>query len=77
MIKKHTIYKKDKWNMMNVEVHGTKIVLTEISDQWGEECHTFIGRPAMMQWAKEKFPKETFSGTEEEWQAIMDAFNEV
>ncbi|MBD0381147.1 hypothetical protein [Paenibacillus sedimenti] len=77
MIKKHTIYKKDKWNMMNVEVQGTKIVLTEISDQWGEECHTFIGRPAMMQWAKERFSKESFAGSEEDRQAIMDAFQEI
>ncbi len=77
MIKKHQIYKKDKWNMMNVEVHGTKLILTEISDQWGEESHTFLGRPALMQWAKERFPKEKFKGTEEEWEAIMAAFNEV
>lgn len=77
MIKKHEIYKKDKWNMMNVEVHGNKIILTEISDQWGEESHTFIGRPAMMHWAQERFPKEKFAGSEEEWEAIMKAFKEV
>ncbi|UJF36393.1 hypothetical protein [Paenibacillus hexagrammi] len=63
--------------MLNVEVQGTKIVLTEISDQWGEECHTFLGRPAMMQWANERFAKERFDGTEEERQAIMDAFDQV
>ncbi|MCD1259038.1 hypothetical protein B5M42_009325 [Paenibacillus athensensis] len=77
MIKKHTIYKKDKWNMMNVEVHGTKIVLTEISDQWGEESYTFVGRPAMMHWAHERFPKSNFEGNEQEWEAIMNAFAEV
>jgi hypothetical protein len=75
--KKHEIYKKDKWNMMNVEVHGTKIVLTEITDQWGEESRTFLGRPAMMHWAHERFAKERFDGTEEEWNAIMQAFSEV
>ncbi|CAN7650078.1 hypothetical protein LJR153_005005 [Paenibacillus sp. LjRoot153] len=75
--KRHTIYKKDKWNMLNVEVQGTKIVLTEISDQWGEECHTFIGRPAMLHWASERFAKDKFDGTEEELQAIMDAFKNV
>jgi hypothetical protein len=77
MIKKHTIYKKDKWNMMIVEVQGTKIVLTEISDQWGEESYTFMGRPAMMHWANERFSKDRFDGTEEELQAIMQAFSEV
>ncbi|NRF90738.1 hypothetical protein HQN89_06820 [Paenibacillus frigoriresistens] len=75
--KKHVIYKKDKWNMLNVEVQGSKIVLTEITDQWGEECHTFIGRPAMLHWANERFAKDKFEGTEEERQAIMDAFKEV
>ncbi|WP_209970325.1 hypothetical protein [Paenibacillus eucommiae] len=63
--------------MMNVEVQGTKIILTEITDQWGEESHTFIGRPAMMNWAKERFSKERFTGSEEEWDAIMLAFSEV
>ncbi len=46
MIKKHEIYKKDKWNMMTVEVQGRYIVLREISDQWGEETHTFMSRPS-------------------------------
>lgn len=77
VFKKHTIYKKDKWNMLNVEVQGSKIVLTEISDQWGEESHTFVGRPAMMRWAEERFPKESFVGKEEEWEQIMEAFREV
>ena len=77
MFKKHQIYKKDKWNMMNVEVQGTKLILTEISDQWGEETHTFLSRPAMKQWAKERFAKEKFQGTEEERQAIMEAFDNV
>lgn len=77
MIKKHEIYKKDKWNMLNVEVHGNKIILTEITDQWGEESYTFIGRPAMMYWAQERFPKERFADRIEEWEAIMKAFNEV
>lgn len=62
---------------MNVEVHGTKIVLTEITDQWGEESYTFMGRPAMMHWAQERFSKERFDGSQEEWDAIMQAFKEV
>lgn len=77
MIKKHLIYKKDKWNMLTVEVNGKTIILREISDQWGEECHTFLSRPAMMQWAEERFPKERYAGNEEEWAAIMQAFKEV
>lgn len=77
MIKTRQIYKKDKWNMMTVEVNGTRFVLREISDQWGEECHTFLSRPALMKWANERFPKEQFSGNEEEWNAIMAAFKEI
>lgn len=77
MIKKHEIYKKDKWNMMTVEVQGKYIVLREISDQWGEESHTFLSRPALMQWAQNRFPKEEFAGKEEEWYDIMNAFKQV
>lgn len=77
MIKKHQIYKKDKWNMMTVEVQGRYLVLREISDQWGEDTHTFMSRPALMQWAEQRFPKEDFVGNEEEWAEIMAAFKEV
>ncbi len=40
MIKKHQIYKRDKWNMMTVEVNGRELILREISDEWGEETHS-------------------------------------
>ena len=76
MIKKHQIYKKDNWNMMTIEVQGRKIVLREISDEWGEETHDFLSRPALMQWASDRFPKERFE-TEAEWEEIMNAFREV
>ncbi|USB32247.1 hypothetical protein [Paenibacillus sp. YPG26] len=77
MIKKHEIYKTDKWNMMTVEVQGKYIVLREISDQWGEETHTFLSRPALMQWAQNRFPKEDFEGREEEWRTLMNSFKQV
>ena len=77
MIKKHEIYKKDKWNMMTVEVQGKYIILREISDQWGEESHTFLSRPALMQWAQNRFPKEDYTGREEEWHDVMNAFKQV
>lgn len=77
MIKKHEIYKRDKWNMLTVEVQGKYIVLREISDQWGEETHTFLSRPALMQWANHHFPKEEYVGREEEWKDIMNAFKQV
>ncbi|WP_211747681.1 hypothetical protein [Paenibacillus sp. Marseille-Q4541] len=77
MIKKHQIYKKDKWNMMTVEVQGRYLVLREISDQWGEDTHTFMSRPALMHWAKNRFPKEDYVNNEEEWAEIMAAFKEV
>jgi len=77
MIKKHEIYKKDKWNMLNVEVNGTRYVVREISDQWGEDCHTFLSRPALMQWAHERFAPNRFEGDEEERQRIIAAFEQV
>lgn len=77
MIKKHVIYKKDNWNMLTVEVQGRYIILREISDQWGEECHTFLSRPALMNWAEQRFPKEKFVGTEEEWNELMLRFKQV
>ncbi|TVY06659.1 hypothetical protein [Paenibacillus cremeus] len=77
MIKKHTIYKKDKWNMLTVEVNGKQLILREISDQWGEECHTFLSRPEMMHWAQNRFAKEKFDGSSEEHESIMEAFRNV
>lgn len=61
---------------MTIEVQGRKIVLREISDEWGEETHDFLSRPALMQWASDRFPKERFE-TEAEWEEIMNAFREV
>ncbi|OXM84148.1 hypothetical protein [Paenibacillus rigui] len=77
MIKQHLIYKRDKWNMLTVEENGKTLILREISDQWGEECHTFLSRPAMMHWAENRFRKEDFTDNEEEYNAIMAAFKEV
>lgn len=62
---------------MTVEVQGRYLVLREISDQWGEETHTFMSRPALMQWAENRFPKENYTDNEEEWIEIMKAFKEV
>ncbi|CAG7650661.1 hypothetical protein ACFQI7_21995 [Paenibacillus allorhizosphaerae] len=77
MIKKHIIYKKDKWNMLTVEVNGKQLILREISDQWGEDCHTFLSRPEMMHWVNERFPKQSFEGSEEEYESMMEAFRQV
>lgn len=77
MIKKVQIYKKDKWNMLNVEVNGKQIIVREISDQWGEECHTFLSRPALLHWANERFRKEDFAGNEQEREEIIEAFKQV
>lgn len=76
-IKKHMIYKKDNWNMLTVEVNGKTIIVREISDQWGEECYTFLSRPALMNWVEERFAKEKYKGTEEEYENMMSAFREV
>ncbi|MFF2888822.1 hypothetical protein [Paenibacillus sp. NPDC057967] len=77
MFKKHQIYKQDNYNMLTVEVQGKTLIVREISDQWGEECHTFVSRPEMMHWAGNRFRAEKFEGREEELKAIIDAFREV
>jgi len=77
MIKKHQIYKKDKWNMLSVEVNGKTLIVREISDQWGEESRTFLSRPALMQWVEQRFRKQDYIGNEQEWLNIMNAFKEV
>ena len=77
MIKKVQIYKTDKYNMLTVEIQGKTLVVREISDQWGEECHTFISRPEMMNWAEKRFRPEDFAGREAEFEAIMAGFRSV
>ncbi|WP_168119362.1 hypothetical protein [Paenibacillus sp. HB172176] len=77
MFKKHQIYKTDKYNMLTVEVQGKTLVLREISDQWGEDCHTFVSRQEMLHWARNRFRPEDFAGREDELDNIMSAFKEV
>ena len=77
MIKKHQIYKNDKWNMMTVEVRGKQLVVREISDQWGEECNIFLARPEMMNWVEKRFQAEHFEGSEDERQRILEAFKAI
>ena len=76
-MKKYLIYKKDKWNMLTVEVQGRTLTVREISDQWGEECHTFVSRPEMLDWAERRFQASDYVGNEEEHQQIMQAFKEI
>ncbi|BBH21453.1 hypothetical protein Back11_27980 [Paenibacillus baekrokdamisoli] len=77
MFKKVQIYKTDKYNMLNVEVQGKTLIVREISDQWGEECHTFVSRPEMLHWAQNRFKPEAFVGREEEYKEIFEAFRSV
>ncbi|XEC93234.1 hypothetical protein AB6A23_17890 [Paenibacillus tarimensis] len=77
MFKKHEIYKTDKYNMLTVEVQGKTLIVREISDQWGEECHTFVSRPQMMHWAENRFRAEDYVGREQERAAIIDAFKSI
>jgi len=77
MFKKVQVYKTDKYNMLNVEIQGKTLIVREISDQWGEECHTFVSRPEMLHWAENRFKPESFVGREEELAAIMEGFRSV
>lgn len=77
MFKKHEIYKIDKYNMLNVEVQGKTLIVREISDQWGEECFTFVSRPEMLHWAEQRFRPESYVGREQERADIMAAFKAI
>ncbi|QHT60155.1 hypothetical protein GXP70_09510 [Paenibacillus lycopersici] len=77
MFKKVQIYKTDKYNMLNVEVQGKTLIVREISDQWGEECHTFVSRQEMLHWAENRFRPEDFVGKEEERASIMAGFRAI
>ncbi|MBW7476997.1 hypothetical protein K0T92_19970 [Paenibacillus oenotherae] len=77
MFKKHQIYKRDKYNMLTVEVQGKTLIVREISDQWGEECHTFVSRPEMLHWAENRFRPADFVGREEERNEIMESFKAI
>ncbi|CAM4059590.1 hypothetical protein L1N85_10055 [Paenibacillus alkaliterrae] len=77
MFKKHEIYKTDKYNMLTVEVQGKTLIVREISDQWGEDSHTFVSRPEMMNWAEKRFRPDDFVGREEELDGIMTALKNV
>lgn len=77
MFAKHTVYKHDNYNMLTVEVQGKTLVVREISDQWGEECHKFISRPAMMDWAEKRFRPEDFPGGEEEYKRAMETLRNI
>ncbi|WP_240419067.1 hypothetical protein [Paenibacillus periandrae] len=63
--------------MMTVEVQGKTLILREISDQWGEESHTFLSRPEMMHWAENRFSEEKYADRLEEREAILTAFKEI
>lgn len=77
MYKKHVIYKRDKYNMLTVEVQGKTLVVREISDQWGEEGYQFISRPEMLNWAENHFRPEDFVGREHEREEIITNFRNV
>lgn len=77
MTKPIVIYKQDKWNMIHAEMKGSQIIISEISSYWGEETHTFISRPAMMDWVNHRFSSENFQGTEEERLAIIQKFKQL
>lgn len=77
MFAKHTVYKHDNYNMLTVEVQGKTLVVREISDQWGEECHKFLSRPEMMNWATRRFRAEDFPGGESEMQLTLEKLRNI
>lgn len=77
VIRKIQIYKRDKYNMLTVEVQGKSLVVREISDEWGEECRTFLSRPEMMAWAESRFQADRLEGGEAEREEILGKFRSI
>ncbi|THF79942.1 hypothetical protein [Cohnella fermenti] len=77
MFAKHVIYKHDNYNMLTVEVQGKTLVVREISDQWGEECHRFLSRPELMNWAERRFTAQDFPDGEEQLKATLQALRSI
>lgn len=76
-MKKHLIYKKDKWNMLTIEVQGRNIVVRELSTEWGEDCRVFLGRPELLDWANKRFSPDDFAGDQAEYERVMQAIAAV
>ncbi|MCC3375604.1 hypothetical protein [Cohnella sp. REN36] len=77
MFAKHVIYKHDNYNMLTVEVQGKTLVVRQISDQWGEECHRFLSRPEMMHWAEKHFLPSDFPGGEQQMGEVLSHLRNV
>ncbi|MFT9846103.1 CBM20 domain-containing protein [Aneurinibacillus sp. REN35] len=60
MAKIHTIYKEDKWNMITAEMEGVRIIVREISTEWGEDTYVLNGRHELMDWAKKHFTQDKY-----------------
>lgn len=77
MFEKHVIYKNDHYNMLTVEVQGKTLVVRQISDQWGEECHKFLSRPEMMHWAERRLAPEDFPGGEQQLAEVLETLRSI
>lgn len=72
--KKQNVYKWDNWNQMNIHVHGSRYVVSEISSVEGENTYDFSTRQEMIRWSEQYFAPSKWSGSEEDRQAILDKF---
>lgn len=77
VVRKVQIYKRDKYNMLTVEIQGKSLVVRDISDAWGEECHTFLSRPEMLAWAESRFQADRLEGGEREREQILGKFRAI
>ncbi|WCK52768.1 hypothetical protein PP175_15190 [Aneurinibacillus sp. Ricciae_BoGa-3] len=77
MAKKHIIYKRDNWNMMTAEADGARVIIREISSEWGEDTYIFNSRHEMMNWAGQHFAAQDYIGRDEEYNQIMETFRSI
>ncbi len=77
LMKRHEIYKLDKWNMMYVEEVGRCLTVIEISTEWGEESHEFMSRGELEQWANRRFQAPDFANRQEETSVFMERIKSI
>jgi BarA-like signal transduction histidine kinase len=67
------VYKHDKWNQMNILVHGKRIVVSEISSVYGEVTYDFMSKAEVQAWARQRFANEP----KEEYERILAVFSRI
>jgi hypothetical protein len=70
--KRMNLYKFDKWNQVNLHVHGRRLVVSEISSVTGEDTYEFNSRQELIHWAERHYTPERFGASAEACKEILE-----